>query len=915
MINFFKKKPVEVNSANSLQAEDVNYEDPKAETDEERWSNPDEELLISDESSTEEEFQPEADEPMAQMTPNQTPLSGDGTGQASNDGETVSEGQGTSDVILTETVYKKAARWVLLIGVALIPLFFLPWTTSVLELNKQLLLVVVAGVGLVLWLLDVVMSGKLSWRFNPLDKGVLAIAGAVGLSSVFSVAKFKSVFGMAGSLSDAFLTVAGLTLVYLLIVNSFDDKGKKLTTFFSVSVVAAVIYGFLQIFGVYVFSIFRYFDISIFNFTISRAFNTLGSVNALGMTAAIILPMLYRQKISIFRPARGTGRYVDISRIGALAALAVLVVINWWVLWVVAVVGMVTVVVLESISTTYRNVEMSTAPEDPPEAGTGGRVYRNFRLSRFLFPMTVMVLGIFLVVVNLNLVFVKNNLPIEIAPSHKLSGNVAWKALQENFAFGYGPENFSLVFDKYGAGELRNTTLSGAKFFDATSQVLNMTVHNGIVGLAALGFALWLLGWSLAKNISTRQRNGQEFRNVDISSEHIGVISSTIAAVVAMFFYPFNLVLIFVFYVLLALVVLSVWGNRKVVNNVEEKASLSLISSLGFIGGLATALVGLYFMSLSYIADVKYAKALGQTETQKALDYVVEAINWKENDDRFYRLSSQLALNLLSQELNTKAVPDDTQKNNRVQNYLSSAVALAQKATQVAPNETNNWVNLGNVYQNLMQLVDGADALAERAYLKASELRPGDSSFHNRIGSMYLVKADLLRQLATQGGASAQQFAQQANVALLKAEDAFKKAIEMSNNFGLAIYNLGSVYERQGKLNEAIKQLETIAPFNSNQPGLAFELGLLYYRANRKNDALAQLQRAVVLFPDYANARWFLALIYEERKQLDRAIEQLERILNIEVNKDNEIVLTKLDELKAGRVKIPPGSVLDERPL
>src|SRR3989344_9379074 len=92
-----------------------------------------------------------------------------------------SEVQRTSDV--AETVYKKAARWLLLIGAALLPLFFLPWTTSVLELNKQMLLAALAGAGLILWLVDVVISGKLSWRSNPLDKGVIALFGAVALSA------------------------------------------------------------------------------------------------------------------------------------------------------------------------------------------------------------------------------------------------------------------------------------------------------------------------------------------------------------------------------------------------------------------------------------------------------------------------------------------------------------------------------------------------------------------------------------------------------------------------------------------------------------------------------------------------------------------------------------------------------------
>lgn len=796
--------------------------------------------------------------------------------------------EGDNDILIYRegTVYKKAARWMLLIGVALMPLFFLPWTTSVLELNKQILLAVIAGAGLVLWLLDVVMSGKLSWRSNPIDKGLVALVSVVALSTIFSMDKFKSVFGIADSLSDSLLVVAALTIVYLLIVNSFDDRGKLLRSLFSVSLSIALIYGLLQIFGVHISAIFRYFDISIFDFTAARTFNTLGSVNVLGMMAAIGLPMLYRTKISIYR-------HFDISRVGALAALIVLIIINWWVLWVVAIAGMISIVILESVNTRYRDIEMST--------------HQNVRLSRFLFPMTVMVLGIFLIVVNLNLVFIKNNLPIEIAPSYGLSGKVVWQVLQDKFAFGYGPENFSLAFDKYGAGALRNTTLSGVKFFDSTSSVLNMAVHNGIVGLAGLGFVLWLLGWSLFKAVRSRVTN--------FDPENIGVISAVIAVVVAMFFYPFNLVTVFTFYLLLALLVLAVWGNQKMIYNIEEKASLSLISSLGFIGGLILSLVGLYFVSLNYIADVKYTKALGQTEASDALNYVVEAISWKENDDRFYRLSSQLALTLLSQELNTQAVEGDDQKNNRIQNYLSSSVALAQKATQVAPNEANNWSNLGNVYQNLMRLVDGADALAETAYLKATELRQGDPAFHNRIGNMYLVKSELLRQLAAGGGASARQFNQQANAALLKAENAFKQAIETSSNFGLAIYNLGSVYERQGKLNEAIGQLEKIAPFNSNQPGLAFELGLLYYRADRKDKAFEQLQRAVVLSSDYANARWYLALIYEEREQLDQAIAQLERIIGVEVNKDNEVVLQKLKELKAGRVSIPPGNVLDQRPL
>ena len=90
---------------------------------------------------------------------------------------------------------------------------------------------------------------------------------------------------------------------------------------------------------------------------------------------------------------------------------------------------------------------------------------------------------------------------------------------------------------------------------------------------------------------------------------------------------------------------------------------------------------------------------------------------------------------------------------------------------------------------------------------------------------------------------------------------------------------------------------------------------MLYYRAGRKKDALSQLQRAIVLAPDYANARWYLALIYEERGDLTSAVDNLEKILNVEINKDNPVVIKKLEELRSGQRKIPPQNVLDQQPV
>lgn len=769
------------------------------------------------------------------------------------------------------TIYERIARWLVAAAVFLMPLFFLPWTTGVLELNKQALLTVIAGAGLVFWFLHVIISGQMALRRSPVNGGVLIFLGAVVLAAIFSLTRFKSLFGLTMSLSDSLLAVGNLSILYFLAVNLFSN-GRKLKLALSASIWFAILFGVLQMFSVY---IFQYLNIGIFNFTFSRAFTTVGSLNTLGMIAALSLPLFSRKRTDGGRFLK----YMNIS--GTVLALAVLFILNWWVLWIAAIVGMTAIIFFDSLK----------AAE-----------FKSLKISKFLFPMTIIVLAAFLTIVGFNLSFVKKNFPVEVGPSFGLAGGVAKSVLSESLILGYGPENFSLAFDKFGASRLADTSLSGIKFFDAASQVINFAVHGGAVAVLAFLFLLWTAVLSVKKGLASGGK------------DYAGTAASLVAVTAVLFVYPANLSLMFIFYVLLALLVLSSGGKRKLYN-IEEKAVTSLVSSLGFVGTLILVLVELYFGATLYAADMKYAKALGEKDTQKQVELLAQAISLNGNDDRYYRSASQAALNLLAAELNAKADKNDAQRGTRIQNYMGSAINLAKRAAEIAPKETNNWTNLGSVYQGLIGLIGGVDELAEQSFAGAAERRPGDANIYNAMGNVFLGKADLMLRLASSGPANAAQLRNDAKSALQKAEDNYKKAVELSGNFGLAIYNLGVVYDRQGKLSEAIKQLEKIIPFNANQPNLAFELGLLYYRNNQKDKALAQLQRAILLSPNFSNARWYLALLYEEKKDLASAIEQLEKITGLPENKDNKTVLSKLDELKRGKTTIPPQKVIDQKPL
>ncbi|HVZ11298.1 MAG TPA: tetratricopeptide repeat protein, partial [Candidatus Paceibacterota bacterium] len=759
-----------------------------------------------------------------------------------------------------DTMYDKIIRWALVVAAALVPVFFLPWTTSVLELNKLMLGMGVAAVALIAWLLSVVSRGRIAWRSTPFDKGILGLLGAVLIAAAFSISPFTSFLGVPLNLSFSFISVFSLAVIYFAVTYTVEDRGRLLLDVFGISVAIALAYGLFQVFGVYLFR---------FPFAISHAFNSVGSPNALGVLAAVSIPFLGRSM------ARG---WIKIAHlIGMAAGVFLLILLNWSILWVIAAAGMVALIAFESIS------------------------QEKFRIIRFILPMTLIVLAVFLTVTHFTVTAVKNQLPIEVAPSFILSGDILKGALHEKPFTGYGPENFSLAFDRYGASRLATSTLSSAKFFSATGEAISALAEGGLVMVIA--FALFL--WGLVQGI----RSYVLMRSSHRVPAYTGALwASAVATLVAFVIYPMNFTLLFAFFFLFALAAVALWGDRLREFNIEDSVTLSLSASLGFIGGLILILVGVYMGVSVYVADAAYAKAtrLNANDADKAAPLVASAVSWNSHSDTYYRAASQIAIRLLANELNAPADKNDAQKSTRVQNYITSSVNLAKTATTINPREAQNWSNLAGVYESLLGIVDGVDQAAQDAYVKAAEARPGDPSYYNEIGNVYLAKAALLRRANASANAS------QINSALAVAETNYKKAIDISGNFGLAIYNLSSVYEQEGKLNDAIKGLEKLAPFNSDQPGLLFELGLLYYQSGNRDKAFSTLQQVLVLQPDYANAHWYLSLIYQDRGDTTNAIAELQKILNVEENKDNQTVLDRLTQLQQGTAtsKGP-----DEKPL
>jgi tetratricopeptide (TPR) repeat protein len=222
----------------------------------------------------------------------------------------------------------------------------------------------------------------------------------------------------------------------------------------------------------------------------------------------------------------------------------------------------------------------------------------------------------------------------------------------------------------------------------------------------------------------------------------------------------------------------------------------------------------------------------------------------------------------------------------------------------LSPNDSQNWSQLGAVYEAIASYVSNAPDQAIAAYNKAAELDPTSPVYPTDIGRIYLLLAgrgnsDLAAAKDDTAKAAAQKTV---NDALDSAVSSLNKALALKSDYAPASYQLALALDAQGKTKDAISKLEAVQLANANDAGVSFELGLLYYRDNQKDKAQAEMELAIKTAPDFANARWFLASIYEEQKNWDGAIAQVQEILK--GNPDNQTVKDKLQALqdeKAGK--------------
>ena len=748
------------------------------------------------------------------------------------------------------SLLERISKGSLYAAVFLLPLWFLPLTQNILTYQKQVLLVVLVFLGLVAWLAKVVNQGEIRLRVSRLYIPAFLLVLGVGISTLFSKWVSSSFWGWPLDVTDSFVTLIAFVLFSVLVFQVLEDSKDmfRLLLTLLVSSGIAVLYALLQAYELYVLP---------FSFAQVPTFNTVGNMNGVAVFAASLVPLA----MSLAFVSKLVLRWIVWAV--TVVLLAGVVLLNFQTAWIVLIAGLLVLLAFGMWN-----------------------MRKRAEFGWVSFPMALIIVAVFFMVFQVSLPGTPGTLPVEVSLSQGATWNIAKETLKEQALFGGGPGTFALDYASNRPAELNQTVFFGTRFSSGSSELLDWLITKGVLGLVLL---LALFGTLKVIGVKALLRfEGENFAWM----LSLGTFASLVALVVSQLLYPSSFMLWFLFWALLGAI--SLVTARKVSHlTVTTHPFLALGSSFIFLIILIFGLGVLFVGGQKYMAEVQYlkgARASAQGDLDGAVTNVLSAANLNPSVDIYWRDLAQLYLTKVNQIAANQELSQE-ERQQQTQDTVSNAVAAARAATQTAPANVANWNVQGFVYRNLIG-IQGAEALAQEAYLKASELEPTSPFPWTELARSQVVQAQALSQ---------QQGAEETKAQVLEnALENLNKALELKADYAPAHYLFAAVYEQQGKSEEAVTKLEETKLIASpNDIGLAFQLGVLYWQRKELDKAQAELLRAVEINPNYSNARYILGLVHDARGDKEAAKLEFSEVERL--NPENDEIKRILANMERGR--------------
>ncbi|CAN5708392.1 hypothetical protein BH11PAT2_BH11PAT2_06360 [soil metagenome] len=471
---------------------------------------------------------------------------------------------------------------------------------------------------------------------------------------------------------------------------------------------------------------------------------------------------------------------------------------------------------------------------------------------------------------------------LDVRPSWQSTFNVGSHTYASSPLFGSGPGTFGTQWLKFRDQSLNDTIFWNVDFTSGIGLIPTSFITTGIVGVLAWLAFLGLFLFIGIRALLFRAPEEPFARFVSIAT----FVGSLYVFILAIATVPGPVVLLIGFF-LAGLFVSSLryGGSRRewgVIFARNPRVGFMIVFGLTLL--LLASVVAAYVVIERYLGSVAYAEA-SQDLSAGNIDAASVALQRSvlfAPSDRAYQLAAAASISQMQKIANDSTL-SPTQAQQQFQAALSGGIQAATQATQIAPNNYQNWVILGNVYQTVVPLkITGAYENAKTAYTHAITLSPTDPTLPYALAQLEIADGntvDAVTDLTT--------------------------AIGLKRDYTQAILLLSQLQVQQGKAAEALQAAEAAMYFAPTDQNVLFQVGILRLGTGDTDGAIQALSAAVDQNQQYANARFFLAVAYATKGQNAEALAQLNAIAAL--SSDNATaVAPDIASLTAGKNPFPP---------
>ena len=202
--------------------------------------------------------------------------------------------------------------------------------------------------------------------------------------------------------------------------------------------------------------------------------------------------------------------------------------------------------------------------------------------------------------------------------------------------------------------------------------------------------------------------------------------------------------------------------------------------------------------------------------------------------------------------------------NKRTEENLDKAIAHFQNAIKEDSRFAQAHVGLADCYNALGTVAVGALApmearkLAETAAAKALELDPTLADAHSALG-----------------------YVKHYNWSWAAAEQDFKRAIELNQNYANAHNFYASYLMSIGRVDESIAASNRARELDPFSLSISAQRGFLLENARRYDEAIEQLRGVIAMDPNHYQAYWILGHTYAAKGQFDDAIAAAQKAVDL----------------------------------